>query len=99
MGSEMCIRDRPRVCEPNATAQCRAATATAEPLLDPPGVCAAFQGLIVGEGSLHANSVVTVLPRIMAPAALSRTTVVASSSGTWLAYTLEHAVVGMPAVQ
>ena len=44
------------------------ASAAAEPLLDPPGVCRGFQGLRVGEGSKQANSTVTVLPRIIAPA-------------------------------
>ena len=42
------------------------ATAAADPLLEPPGVWARFQGLRVGEGSKQANSTVTVFPRITA---------------------------------
>ena len=38
----------PPVCEPNAAGIIRAATAAAEPLLEPPGVCSVFQGLRVG---------------------------------------------------
>ena len=74
------------------------ATATADPLLEPPGVWAGFQGFLVGDGSMQANSVVTVLPIMIAPAFFSRVTVVASYSGTNSSYTLEQAVVGMPAV-
>ena len=72
----------PPVCEPNAAAIVRAATAAAEPLLEPPGVCSVFQGLRVGEGSAVANSVVTVLPSRIAPACYSRTVTVASYVGT-----------------
>ena len=68
----------PTVWDPRAAGHIRVATATAEPLLEPPGVWAGFQGLMVGEGSMHANSVVTVLPSMMAPACLSKDTVVAS---------------------
>ena len=56
----------------------RAATATADPLLEPPGVWAGFQGLTADEGSMQANSVVTVLPMTMAPARFNSMTVVAS---------------------
>ena len=75
----------PPVCEPNAAGIIRAATAAAEPLLEPPGVCSVFQGFRVGEGSAVANSVVTVFPRITAPACCSRTVTVASYVGTKLA--------------
>ena len=44
-----------------------AATAAAEPDDDPPGVWSRFQGLTVGPGCRHANSVDTVLPKIVAP--------------------------------
>src|SRR5206468_11855928 len=64
----------PIVCVPGAAGQRPAATAAAEPLLDPPGVCSGFQGLRVGPGANQANSVVTVLPRISAPAFLSAVT-------------------------
>ena len=76
----------------------RAATPTAEPLLEPPGVCAEFHGLRVGEGSLQANSVVTVLPIMMAPAPFSRLTASESYLGTKSAYMGEQAVVLTPAV-
>src|SRR5256885_3910216 len=47
------------------------ATAAAEPLEDPPGVCAGLCGFRVLPGARTANSVVTVLPMITAPAARS----------------------------
>jgi len=75
----------PPVCEPSAAGTIRAATEAAEPLLEPPGVCSMFQGLRVGEGSAVANSVVTVLPRMTAPACCNRTVTVASYVGTKLA--------------
>ena len=68
----------PPVWEPRAPAHMPVATATEEPLLEPPGVWAGFHGFRVGEGSLEANSVVIVFPRIMAPAAFNRLTTVAS---------------------
>ena len=60
----------------------RADTPAADPLLDPPGVCAGFQGLRVSAGSKQAKGVVTVLPRITQPACRSRWTTSASFSGT-----------------
>jgi hypothetical protein len=63
------------------------ATAAAAPPLDPPGVIARFQGLRVMPKSglsvtaLWPSSEVLVLPRITAPAARSRPTAIASSSG------------------
>ena len=75
----------PPVCDPRAAGTIRAATEAAEPLLEPPGVCSIFQGLRVGEGSAVANYVVTVLPRMTAPAFCSRTVTVASYAGTKLA--------------
>ena len=68
----------PPVWEPMAPEHIRTATATAEPLLDPPGVWAESQGLTVGGESPAANSVVTVLPSTIAPASLRRATEVAS---------------------
>src|SRR5438046_5325692 len=68
----------PRVWLPIAPGHMRAATAAAEPLLDPPGVCARFHGFRVGPGSRFAKTVVTVLPRTIAPASLSRVTARAS---------------------
>ena len=40
----------PMVCVPSASGQSPAATAAAEPLLDPPGVCSGWCGLRVGPG-------------------------------------------------
>ena len=88
----------PTVCDPSAAGHIRAATETADPLLDPPGVQAASHGLNVGDGSMQANSVVIVFPMMIAPASFSRRTEVPSNSGTKSAYTLEQAVVGIPAV-
>src|SRR5262245_14538248 len=52
-----------------------AATAAAEPLELPPGVCSGLRGLRVGPGVRYANCVVRVLPRSTAPRARrSRTT-------------------------
>ena len=61
-------RIEPRTCVPRPTLKKPAAAPAAEPLDDPPGVRARSQGLRVGPGNDAANSVVTVLPRIMAPA-------------------------------
>jgi len=51
-----------------AAGHIRAATAAADPLLEPPGVCAELHGFRVGPGSRLANIVVTVFPRTIAPA-------------------------------
>ena len=74
----------PPVSEPSAAGARRAATAAAEPPLDPPGVRSAAHGLRVGpkaEFSVDepiANSSQLVLPSTTAPAARSRATAVAS---------------------
>src|SRR5580700_11275539 len=65
---------------PSAALTIPAATDAAEPLDEPPGVCATFHGLRVPRGSDAANSVVTVLPRITAPASRSARTLAASFS-------------------
>lgn len=44
----------PPVCEPSAARHMPAATAAAEPLDEPPGVCWRFHGLRVGGGSIQA---------------------------------------------
>ena len=49
----------PMVCVPIASGLNPAATAAAEPLLDPPGEYSRLRGLRVGPGSKYANSVVT----------------------------------------
>ena len=43
------IKD-PAVCVPSASGTMPAATAAAEPLDEPPGVCAMFHGFAVGPG-------------------------------------------------
>ena len=65
-------------CVPSAAGSMPAATAAAEPLDEPPGVRSRSQGLRVPRGSLAANSVVTVLPTMTAPASRSAATVAAS---------------------
>jgi len=71
----------PLVWVPRAPATNPAATAAAEPLEEPPGVCTLFHGLRVLAGTMNAASVVTVLPSMMAPAASRRFTTSAVSSG------------------
>ena len=46
-----CLSMEPTVCDPNARRTMPAATAAAEPMLEPPGVCSRFQGLVVEPGS------------------------------------------------
>src|SRR6185436_4371199 len=71
----------PLVWLPSASGTMLAPTAAAEPLEDPPGVCSALCGLRVLPGWKYAHSVVTVLPRTMAPAARSIFTTAASLRG------------------
>ena len=56
------------------------ATAAAEPLLEPPGVRVRSHGLRVARGCIQANSVVTVLPTITAPASRKAATLAPSRS-------------------
>jgi hypothetical protein len=58
-----------------------AATAAAEPAEEPPGECVLLRGLHVRDGVSSASSVVTVLPRMTAPAARSRAMHTASFTG------------------
>ncbi len=82
-----------------------AATAAAAPPLDPPGVSEGSHGFRVIPKSglsvtaLCPNSGVVVLPRMIAPAPLSRSTHTASSSGTWSAKRREPPVVSMRRVK
>src|SRR5215471_9282999 len=71
----------PLVWVPMAVGTKPAATAAAEPLDEPPGVCAGFHGLRVLFGTMKANSVVTVLPSVNAPAECKRSTTSAFISG------------------
>src|SRR3990172_12213173 len=68
----------PMTWVPSAAETMPDATAAADPLLEPPGVRRASHGLRVPRGTVAANSVVTVLPRITAPAARRAATPAAS---------------------
>src|SRR5262249_45980989 len=70
----------PTTCVPRAAASMPLPTAAPEPLLEPPGVHAVSQGLRVPAGCVAANSVVTVLPTMTAPASRNAATVAASRS-------------------
>jgi hypothetical protein len=71
----------PAVWVPKASGTMPSATAAAEPLDEPPGVCAGLRGLAVLPGVNAANSVVTVLPSTIAPAARASATHEASAAG------------------
>ena len=77
-------RIEPPVSVPVAAGARRAATAAAEPPLEPPGTRAGSQGLRAGPYQLvsleepMANSSMLVLPSITMPAARSRSTTAAS---------------------
>jgi len=71
----------PAVCVPSAAGAMKSATAAAEPLEEPPGVRSSPFGLRVGPGEKKASSVVTVFPRITAPAARRAATQAASRPG------------------
>ena len=88
----------PPVCVPSASGIIFAATPAAEPEDEPPGVCAGLCGFLVLPGVRLASSVVTVLPRMMAPAARSTATQVASLSGCCPLNSGEPFCVGMSAV-
>src|SRR5580765_1426886 len=95
----------PPVSDPSATGASPAATAAADPPLDPPGVRSSAQGFRVGpkaEFSVEdpiANSSQLVLPITTAPAASRRETTVASYGGTKVSRTRDEAVVRIPRVQ
>src|SRR5437588_13086398 len=89
----------PIVWVPNANGQNPAATAAADPLLDPPGVCSRLCGLRVGPGSKYANSVETVFPSTIAPASRSNLTHVASGPTNNSSGSCEPALVGNPSTR
>src|SRR5215471_19167142 len=95
----------PPVSDPSARGAMPAATATADPPLDPPGIRSGAHGLRVGpnaEFSVEdpmANSSQFVLPTTMAPALSRRATAVASKGGTNDSRILDEAVVRTPRVQ
>src|SRR5882724_1265390 len=97
-------RPEPPVSSPTEAAHRCAANATPEPLLDSPGVRSrsqGFRGMPYGGCCVPpmASSLRLSLPSIMAPAALRRVTIVASSDGTKTRYTREPLVVRTPLVQ
>jgi hypothetical protein len=75
------------VSDPNASGTIRAATAAADPPLDPPGIRSSAQGFRVGANAEFsvddpiANSSQFVFPTITAPAAINRSTTVALYGG------------------
>src|SRR5687768_15435211 len=97
-------RIEPPVSEPRASGTTRAATAAADPPLDPPGVRVISQGFFDGPSAEFsvddpiANSSRLVLPTMIAPAASSRSTTVALYGGTKPRRIFDDAVVGTPAV-
>src|SRR5688500_15981353 len=88
----------PPVSVPRAAAHSSAATAAAEPPLEPPGIVCKSQGLWVApyaECSVDepmANSSILALPSKIAPAALRRSITVASYGGTKFPRILEPQV-------
>src|SRR5437763_3143743 len=84
----------PPVCEPRAPRHMPVATAAAEPLDEPPGVCARFHGFFVTGGSKLAYWVVTVLPRKIVPASRSDATTEASWRAMLLAHNFDPHAVG-----
>ncbi len=98
------VLSEPPRSEPWAMGPMPVASATAPPPLDPPHVSAGFQGLRVAPNTAlkvlppAPNSGVLVFPATMAPAALSRWTMSASSSGTWCSKIVDPHVVRMPLV-
>src|SRR5919197_4801900 len=88
----------PAVWLPSASGTMCAATAAAEPLDEPPGVCSGLCGFLVLPGLKYAHSVVTVLPMITAPAARSFATTAASVRGVRPLCSTVPFSVGMSAV-
>lgn len=93
------LRIEPPVSDPMAAAHSPAATAAADPPLDPPGMHDRSHGLRVGGVSVpQAYSCVRVLPIRIAPAARSRVATALSHSGKCAPAATVPAVVGMLAV-
>src|SRR6266542_250318 len=88
----------PPVWLPSASGTMPAATAAADPLDDPPGVCPGLCGFRVLPGWRVANSVVTVLPMMTAPAPRSIATTLASRAGVRPACRTDPFSVGISAV-
>lgn len=87
------------VCDPIAKRQIPAATAAADPPLDPPGVRRGSRGFTVGGGSQYANSSSSVFPSTTAPAPLSRVTTSDSSPSKTSGGSRDPAAVGRPSTR
>src|SRR5204863_302798 len=98
-----CLIDPP-VSDPNASGVMPAATATADPPLEPPGIRSSAHGFLVGPNAEFsvddpmANSSQLVFPTMTAPAASRRATAVASNGGTNDSRMRDEAVVRIPRV-
>src|SRR2546423_561908 len=98
------LRIDPEVSPPVATVRSPAASAAAEPLLDPPGVRERFQGFFASGNAPpspalpNENSGSFIFPISTPPAPFSLATTVASKSGTKSASTGVFAVVLIPFV-
>src|SRR6266550_9125839 len=92
----------PPVSDPSENGAIPAATATADPPLDPPGIRSTAQGFFAGPNAEFsvddpmANSSQLVLPTMTAPAASRRRTTVASYGGTKSLRIRDDAVVRIP---
>ena len=92
-------RIEPTTWVPSPAGTMPAPTAAAEPLDEPPGVRVGSCGFwVLCNGWLAANSVVVVLPRMMAPASRSAWTLAESRRDSWPSHIGEPWPVGMSAV-
>src|SRR5215467_14276384 len=97
------MRIEPPASVPSPNGVTPAATEAAAPALEPPGVLPRFHGLRVipcsGQSptALQPNSLVVVLPMMIAPAARSRSTTGASAAATFFAMVRDPSVNGAPA--
>ena len=98
------MRTDPPPSVPMDNVQRPAASAAAAPPLEPPGVRSVFHGLRQGSPSLFSvvpdwpNSGVLVLPKIIAPDCLTRSTTMESMSGTRCLKIVDPMVVTTPLV-
>src|SRR5436305_386572 len=92
-------RIEPTTWVPSPTGTMPAPTAADEPLDEPPGVRFGSWGFwVLCQGWVAANSVVVVLPRMMAPASRSAWTLAESRRVSWPSHIGEPWPVGMSAV-
>ena len=96
--NEAGLNTDPPVCDPIDKGTMLSQTAAAEPEDEPPGVHSRSCGFLVLPGPESANSVVTHLPIITAPASLNNLTRWASSFGFLFSQILEPFSVGISLV-